>query len=122
MAHLATPKNPIRDVLQQMTGCRPPKYVRGYSLSNLSDKESTALQDWAVNKVQPTWLTGIGLLEAAEQQVEEAVFNGNIPPEISSEATVMRRQAVYRLLQHVRGRYERLLRDLERLVLEQGHR
>jgi hypothetical protein len=27
------------------------------------------------------WLTGIELMDAAEHQVEEAVANGNIPPE-----------------------------------------
>ena len=79
--YLANPKNPIRDVLRAMTGKKPPDYVKGYDFSNLTSAQRDRLQDWAVNNVRPTWLTGIGLIEAAEKQVKEAVDNANIPPE-----------------------------------------
>jgi len=79
--YLSNPKNPIRKVLRAMTGKRPPSYVKGYNFSNLTDKQTDELQDWAVNNVRPFWLTGIGLIEAAEKQVKEAVDNANIPPE-----------------------------------------
>ena len=76
---LGTPEDPIRDVLRSMTGKEPPNFVRGYSFDGLTDKETMDLQDWASNSVPLGWLTGIGLLEAAESQVGEAVSNGNIP-------------------------------------------
>jgi hypothetical protein len=62
-----------------MTGENPPSFVKGYNFENLSDIEILALQDWAATNVRPYWLTGIGLLDAAEKQVQEAVDNGNIP-------------------------------------------
>jgi hypothetical protein len=64
-----------------MTGKRPPKFVKNYNFDNLTDMQRDELQDWAVNNVRPFWITGIGLIEAAEKQVKEAVDNGNIPPE-----------------------------------------
>jgi hypothetical protein len=79
--YLDIPKNPIRKVLKAMTGKRPPKFVKGYNFNNLTDMQRDELQGWAVNNVRSFWLTGIGLIEAAEKQVKEAVDNGNIPPE-----------------------------------------
>jgi hypothetical protein len=73
-----TPTHPIWEVLQEMTGVRPPCFVKGFTLSTLSDKEFLELQDWAATHVMPSWLTGVGLLEAAERQVQLAVANGNI--------------------------------------------
>jgi hypothetical protein len=78
--YLAMPKNPIRKVLRAMTGKKPPKFVKGYDYSNLTDMQHQELQDWAATNARPTWLTGIGLIEAAEKQVQEAVDNANIPP------------------------------------------
>ena len=74
-------KNPIREVLKATTGKSPPKFVLGYSFENLTDEQFSKLQDWAIVNVKPVWLTGIGLLDAAENQVKEAVSNGNIPKE-----------------------------------------
>lgn len=72
--------DPLRDVLKAMTGHEPPDFVRGYDTQGLSDAQQQALQDWASMHVRPSWLTGIGLLDAAETQVQEAVWNANIPP------------------------------------------
>lgn len=77
--YLAKPQNPIRDVLEQMTGVAPPDFVRGYDFSGLTDEQTQQLQNWCSDNVRPRWLTGIGLMEAAESQVAEAVNNGNIP-------------------------------------------
>lgn len=76
------PKDPIRDVLKWLLGKPPPKFVKGYDYSNLTDNEHTELQEWAVNCLDGTplfWSTGIGSIEAAQKLVEEAVSNGNIP-------------------------------------------
>lgn len=79
MAYLHEPKNPVRDVLEAMTSAKPPDFVNGYDFSDLSDEELSELQDWCVASVKPWYLTGIGLLEAAEKQVLTAIENGNIP-------------------------------------------
>lgn len=80
MPYLAEPKDPIREVLQQMLGAEPPDFVRGYSLTQLSDQDYEALQDWVGDHYPIGWETNIGLLDAAEIRVQEAVMNGNIPP------------------------------------------
>lgn len=72
---------PLRDVLRAFTGREPPAFVREhYDLSQFSDIERDLLHSWCVQHVKPDWATGIGLLEAAELMVHEAVSNGNIPP------------------------------------------
>lgn len=75
------PENPIREALKAFTGKEPPAFVRGYDTSGLSDAENQELQYWAVDNAKPKWATGIGLIEAAELLVAEAVANGNIPPD-----------------------------------------
>lgn len=75
----AQPKHPFRDILQAVTGVKPPKFVRGYSTRGYTDAEKDELQSWASDNVKPSWATGIGLIEAAENMVEEAEINGNIP-------------------------------------------
>ena len=72
--------DPIREVLQAMTGKEPPSFVRGYDYKGLTDEQVQELQDWCCVNVKPEWLTGIGLMDAAENQVAEAVSNGNIAP------------------------------------------
>ena len=79
--YLSQPKDPIREVLRTMTGVEPPEFVRGYDFDNLTDEQHDELQSWCSEHVKPSWLTGIGLMDAAETQVCEAVGNGNIPEE-----------------------------------------
>lgn len=77
------PKDPIRDVLQWIVGARPPKFVKGYSYEDLTDEQHMQLQDWVCMNLHKTniwWSTGIGIIDAAEKMVQEAVSNGNIPP------------------------------------------
>ena len=81
VSKLAAPKDPIREVLKAMTGKEPPEFVKGYRFKDLSEEQTMALQDWCATNVRPSWLTGIGLMDAAESQVMEAVCNGNIPEE-----------------------------------------
>ena len=78
---LSQPEHPIREVLEAMTGQKPPAFVKGYDFKGLTDAQLQELQDWCCIHVKPSWLTGIGLMDAAESQVEEAVSNANIPPE-----------------------------------------
>lgn len=99
-----------------MTGEEPPKFVRGYTTEDLTDSEYEQLQHWAVNNVKPSWLTGIGLLEAADQQVMEAVSNGNIePPEEFSRA-----DAVRCTLERLQQRYFETLGMLEKCVVRES--
>ena len=80
----AKPQDPIREVLEMIVGKPPPPLIQGYTLRNLTDGQYHALQAWVVNSLSITklyWSTGIGILEAAENIVAEAVANGNIPPE-----------------------------------------
>lgn len=84
------PKEPLRDMLKWLTGKPAPKFVKGYTYKNLTDEEHMLLQEWAANTLDSTpvwWGTGIGLIEAAEKLVEEAVSNGNIPAEDSEWRT-----------------------------------
>jgi hypothetical protein len=76
----AEPQDPLREVLLAMTGQEPPAFVKGYSTVNLTDAQRDELQDWCSVMAKPFWLTGIGLIDAAEAQIQEAVNNGNIPP------------------------------------------
>lgn len=108
-----TPTDPFRDALKAMTGVEPPDFVSGYNAGGLDDKELSELQDWAADAVKPTYFTGIGLIEAAEDQVAEAVSNGNIPP----NPQVNRAEQIEKQLVHLRVRYDTLLRRLEEAVL-----
>jgi len=71
-------KNPLYDALWGLTGARPPAYVRGLSCCQELGDHVLKLQDWCILHARPEWSTGIGLLEAAEHIVREAVANGNI--------------------------------------------
>ena len=74
--HLSDTTNPLREVLKALTGVEPPVQVSGYKFKL---EDSDVIQAWAVQHVKPNYLTGIGLMEAAEALVESAVSNGNIP-------------------------------------------
>lgn len=73
--------DPIREVLLALTGKSPPSFVKGYNFKNLTSEQWDTLHQWCVRHVKPHWATGIGLLEAAEAMVEEAVDNANIQRE-----------------------------------------
>lgn len=82
------PKDPIRQVLRRLVGKSPPKFVRGYNYSNLTDVQHAQLQDWVGSNINNTvlyWSTAIGIIEAAENIVAEAVANANIPPEETND-------------------------------------
>jgi hypothetical protein len=75
--------DPLRAVLRLLCGgVEPPEYVRGYDYGNLTDDQHQALQDWVNCNLAPEidWSTGIGVIEASEQIVAEAVANANIAP------------------------------------------
>lgn len=75
------PRNPIRIVLRRIMGKAPPKYVQGYDYSNLTDVQHTRLQEWVGMNLPDSifWSTAIGVIDAAENIVAEAVGNANIP-------------------------------------------
>jgi len=76
-----TPKNPLTDALRVIVGVEPPKYTHGaYSANDLEEENIVDLQDWCSLNARPEWSTGIGILEAAELIIEEAVSNANIAP------------------------------------------
>jgi len=88
-AYPYTPANPIRDVLRLLSrGKEPPKYVIGYS-THVPDGCTLPLQDWAASNAGVGWMTGIGLLDAADLLVASAVGNANIPPEPPSSDPVL---------------------------------
>lgn len=92
-SYLSTPKHPICEILKAMTGKNPPRFLKGYSVYGTTDDEWEKLHTWAVNNCKPCWVTGIAILESAEDQVLEAISNGNIPPEPETdEIEILNRQ------------------------------
>ncbi len=72
-------KNPLYQVLQHMTGKKPPLVLENcLSFSEISDEEYLLLQDWVCNNSKPYWVTGEGILEAAQIIVNLALENNNI--------------------------------------------
>jgi hypothetical protein len=72
-------ENPLTEALEAITGEKPPAYTHGaFSCDDLAEKDVTDLQDWCSLHARPHWSTGIGVLEAAELIVREAVDNANI--------------------------------------------
>jgi hypothetical protein len=84
MAYIEKPESPFRDAIKLISGgIEPPDFVRGYSCADLTEDEYQELTTWLLDDGLPevcSWTTGIGLIEAAEHIVNEAVSNGNIPP------------------------------------------
>jgi len=77
-------KDPIRSVLKLLCGgSEPPPYVQGYDYDNLTDDQHSQLQDWVGMHISEEiiWSTAIGIIDAAENIVAEAVANANILPE-----------------------------------------
>lgn len=85
MSYYETPKSPFRDALKAITGQDPPDYVRGYNANDLSAVvELDELQSWCSDAIVDAgfeWMTGLGVIEAAELLVAGAVENGNIEKE-----------------------------------------
>lgn len=118
--YLSQPKNPIRDVLKAMTGRAAPSFVRGYTCDGLSDAQWDILQSWSVNNCRPFYLTGMGLLDAAQQQVDEAVSNGNIPPP-PEKPPASRMKFLLVQLEALISRRTYLLEELHKATTELAH-
>lgn len=72
-------KNPYYEALQSITRTEPPEFCKGiFNTSELDDEQIIELQDYCSLSRTLDWGTGIGILEAADHIVEEAVSNGNI--------------------------------------------
>ncbi len=79
MTPMYEPAEPLRDALTAITGRESPDFVgNAYSCNDLTDQQTIELQDWCSMNARPEWSTGIGILEAAELLVEEAIANANI--------------------------------------------
>lgn len=64
---------PYREALRILTGCQPPAFIRHHWPDGA---DADKAQDWAASHV-PDWLTGYGVLEAAESMVAASLENGN---------------------------------------------
>lgn len=80
-------KDPFRQAMTSILGCAPPiKWVPVGTLHSmqLSDEANASLQWWVVSKLTKRrlpklfWSTGIGIIEAVDGIVTEAISNGNI--------------------------------------------
>ncbi len=79
MSRWEQPAHPLYEVLLYMVRHPPPEFTKGKMfISELTEEENTRLQDWCSRHVKPEWLTGIGVMDAADSQIREAVANGNI--------------------------------------------
>lgn len=80
-------KDPFRQAMSSILGCAPPtKWVPVGTLHSmqLTDEANDRLQWWVVSKLTERrlpklfWSTGIGIIEAVDGIVTEAISNGNI--------------------------------------------
>ena len=80
-------KDPFRQVMESILGCAPPtKWVPVGTLhsAQLTDEANDSLQRWVVSKLTKRrlpklfWSTGIGIIDAVDGIVMEAISNGNI--------------------------------------------
>jgi len=84
---LANPKHPFRDAVSLLCGGEtPPEWVVGHSCQDIPEERWHDLSEWMLAHTPLDWSTGIGLVEAAESIVKEAVSNGNIPAAGDGEA------------------------------------
>ena len=74
------PLNRIGQALWAITGKIPPDFVTGCDFRGLTDQQMVKLQDWCASNARFNWMTGIGVMEAAEKLVDSAIENGNILP------------------------------------------
>jgi hypothetical protein len=65
----------IRDLIILFTGKEPPFPIHVYELRKLSDAKYEQLQSFLINEAKCQWLTGIGILEAIDMLVYEAIAN-----------------------------------------------
>ncbi len=73
----------LHAITRQPNRTHMPTFLRNpsiYTLADLTDEQLDELQSWCVCNATPGWSTGIGIMEAAELIVSEAVANGNIAP------------------------------------------
>lgn len=76
------PMHPLACALYDITGVEPPRSTASmYSTNEMSEADVMALQNWASENAPRAAWTGIGILDAADLLVQEAVANANIPPQ-----------------------------------------
>jgi hypothetical protein len=71
--------DPLTEALAALATEAPPSFTRGHvDTSKMTDDQVESLQSWCVDHCKLVWSTGIGMMEAAELVVREAINNGNI--------------------------------------------
>jgi hypothetical protein len=65
-------------VLELLTRRILPFEVPSLGTTGMVDQDLQILQDWCAYYAQPTWATGLSMIEAAELIVKGAIDNGNI--------------------------------------------
>jgi len=68
----------LKQALELIVGETCPVDVPQFKASGMMSDDFLALQDWASENVPVSWMTGIGVIEAAELLVQSALDNGNI--------------------------------------------
>jgi len=78
--HRLRVNSPLREALEAISGqaCEYLWMVGVFYSGELTDHQQEKLQDWCSINANPGWSTGIGMLEAAEHIVAEAIINANI--------------------------------------------
>ncbi len=72
-------KSPFYEALDSITMSTPPDFTKEiFSSMELNDSNFDRLQEWCVNAIGIHWGTGIGVIEAVDMIVDEALSNGNI--------------------------------------------
>jgi hypothetical protein len=72
-------QNPFWEALKELTRKPPPKFALKISSSaELTDDQHYELQSFGASYSRVPWSTGIGLIDAADLIVAQAVSNGNI--------------------------------------------
>lgn len=70
---------PLHDALQALTNQSPPEFVKGaYFSKDLFEYQIEDLQNWCSINANPSWATGLSMIEAAEIIVKRAIENANI--------------------------------------------
>lgn len=71
--------SPLSEALTAVVGDKPPVNLDGvHCITEISDDDFTALQNWCADNAKPEWATGMSMIEAAVGIVTDAVENANI--------------------------------------------
>ena len=92
--YLGIPADPFRQTLATLLYIKPeiiPVPIGTYCAADLEDGQYFTLQNWLGNHLPKSiqWSTHIGIIEAVDHIVAEAVHNGNIPDKSENPYTLL---------------------------------